>query len=464
MIIKRVARWIDERLGTSGVARSTLNKVFPDHWSFMLGELALYLFTILLLTGVYLTFFFTPGTNQVTYHGSYAPLRGVSMSQAYASVLRISFDVRAGLVMRQIHHWAALLFVGAIVAHLMRIFFTGAFRRPREINWIVGVTLLILAIANGFTGYSLPDDQLSGTGLRIAYSVVLSVPLVGVWTAFLIFGGPFPGTDTITRFFVIHILIVPAAIVVLIGAHLAILVRHRHTQYAGPGRTDRNVVGARLWPTFAAKTIGLFFFVFAICAALGGLAQINPVWIWGPFRASEVSSGSQPDWYVGWLEGALRLFPPVEFRAFGHEIPTLFFSGVLLGGITFGLLYAWPFLEARFTHDHAEHHLLDRPRDHPVRTAIGVGALAFFLALFIAGGNDVLASRFDVSVNVITDILRVAVFVLPVVSGLLTYLLCQELRARAPIAGVEEDTPATEHVVRTEGGGYVDVEEPARPS
>jgi ubiquinol-cytochrome c reductase cytochrome b subunit len=461
VIIKRIAKWFDERLGAARFARTALNKVFPDHWSFMLGELALYLFVILVLTGVYLTFFFTPGTKEVVYNGSYAPLKGVEMSQAYESVMRISFDVRAGLVMRQIHHWAALLFVGAIVAHLMRIFFTGAFRRPREVNWLIGVTLLILAIANGFTGYSLPDDQLSGTGLRIAYSVVISVPVVGVWTAFLIFGGEFPGNEVLTRFFVIHILIVPAAITALLTAHLVILVRQKHTQYRGRGRKERNVVGARLWPTFTAKTLGLFFFVFAVCAALGGLAQINPVWIWGPFQPSAVSAGSQPDWYVGWLEGSLRLLPAWETRAFGHELPNPFYSGVVIPGITFTLLALWPFLEARFTRDHAEHHLLDRPRDRPVRTAIGVAALAFFIILFIAGGNDVLAARFQVSVNLITDVLRVAVFVVPLVVGFLTYRLCKELAARNPIPGQPEPPPAAELVIRTEGGGYVEAEEPA---
>jgi ubiquinol-cytochrome c reductase cytochrome b subunit len=462
VIVKRIVRWFDERLGAARFVRTALNKVFPDHWSFMIGELALYCFVILILTGVYLTFFFTPGTKEVVYNGSYAPLKGVSMSQAYESVLRISFDVRAGLVMRQIHHWAALIFVGAIIAHLMRIFFTGAFRRPREINWIVGVTLLVLAIANGFTGYSLPDDQLSGTGLRIAYSVVISVPVVGVWTAFLIFGGEFPGNEVLTRFFVIHILIVPVAIAVLLGAHLAILVRQKHTQFRGPARKERNVVGARLWPTFTAKTLGLFFFVFAACALLGGLAQINPVWIWGPFQPAAVSAGSQPDWYVGWLEGSLRLLPGWEIRAFGHEVPNPFFSGVLLPGITFMLLYAWPFLEGRFTKENQEeHHLLDRPRDRPVRTAIGVGALAFYAVLFVAGGNDVLASRFNVSVNLITNILRVSLFVVPIASGFFTYRLCKELADRSPTAGEPEAPPGAEVVVRTSEGGYVDVEEPA---
>lgn len=464
MIVKRLARWFDERLGAARFARTALNKVFPDHWSFMLGEVALYCFVILVITGVYLTFFFTPGTGHVVYHGSYAPLKGVSMSQAYESVMRISFDVRAGMVMRQIHHWAALLFVGAIIAHLMRIFFTGAFRRPRELNWVVGVTLLVLAIANGFTGYSLPDDQLSGTGLRIAYSVVISVPVVGVWTAFLIFGGEFPGHEVLTRFLVIHILIVPAAITALLAVHLAILVRQKHTQFRGRGRKERNVVGARLWPTFTAKTLGLFFFVFAACAALAGLAQINPVWIWGPFRPAAVSAGSQPDWYVGWLEGSLRLLPGWETRAFGHELPNPFFSSVLLPGVTFVLLYAWPFLEARFTRDREEHHLLDRPRDRPVRTAIGVAALAFYAVLFIAGGNDVLAARFDVSVNLITNLLRVALFVLPLVAALLAYRLCKELAARSPSPEKPEPPAGAELILRTEEGGYVEVEEPVGPS
>jgi ubiquinol-cytochrome c reductase cytochrome b subunit len=464
MIVKRLARWFDERLGAASFVQTALNKVFPDHWSFMLGEVALYCFVILVLTGVYLTFFFVPGTKEVVYDGSYAPLRGVSMSQAYESVMRISFDVRAGLVMRQIHHWAALIFVGAIIAHLMRIFFTGAFRRPRELNWIIGVTLLILAIANGFTGYSLPDDQLSGTGLRIAYSVVISVPVVGVWTAFLVFGGEFPGEDFLTRFFVLHILIVPALITVLLTAHIVILVRQKHTDYQGRGRKERKVVGARLWPTFTAKTLGLFFFIFAVCAALGGLAQINPVWIWGPFEPAAVSAGSQPDWYVGWLEGSLRLLPGWETRAWGHEVPNPFYSGVLLPGITFGVLYLWPFLEARFTRDRQEHHLLDRPRDRPVRTAIGVGALAFYTVLFVAGGNDVLAARFDVSVNFITDVLRVALFVVPIVSGFLTYRVCKELSARSPTAGEPEPPPGGELIIRTEDGGYVEVEERVGPA
>jgi quinol---cytochrome-c reductase cytochrome b subunit len=284
----RIARWIDSRLGAANLARTALNKVFPDHWSFMIGELGLYCFIVLVLTGIYLTFFFDPSAEIVRYEGSYGALRGVEMSAAYRSALELSFDVRAGLVMRQIHHWAALLFLASLAVHAARVFFTGAFRRPREINWIIGCTLLILAMLNGLFGYSLLDDQLSGTGLRIVYSITLSIPIIGTWLASLLFGGEFPGPDILERLYVIHILLVPVAIAVLLTAHLAIVVRQKHTHFSGPGRREDNVVGERMWPTYAAKALGLFFLTSAVLAFLGGVFQINPIWIYGPFDPAEV--------------------------------------------------------------------------------------------------------------------------------------------------------------------------------
>jgi len=415
-VIKRAYDWVDERVGASSFTRDALNKVFPDHWSFMLGEIALYCFVILVLTGTFLAFFFDGTTAETVYEGSYAPMHGQTMSAAYASTLEISFDVRAGLVMRQIHHWASLVFVASIVAHLCRIFFTGAFRKPREINWIVGVTLLGLAMFNGFTGYSLPDDILSGTGLRIAYSIALSIPLVGTWIAFLVFGGEFPAEDIIGRLLVVHIMIVPALIAGLIGVHLAIVWKQKHTQFPEAGRTDTNVVGSHLWPTYALKSTGLFFGVFAVIAVMGGLFQINPVWLYGPFEAHQVTSPAQPDWFLGWTEGALRLFPAWEIRAFGFEIPNPFYPAVLLPGVTFLLLYAWPFLEARFTGDRGVHHLLDRPRDRPFRTALGSATLAFYVVLFLAASNDVIAKWLTIPVNNLTWAFRVLVLLIPAVS------------------------------------------------
>jgi ubiquinol-cytochrome c reductase cytochrome b subunit len=428
-VIKRFVRGIDERLGASSFTRQALNKVFPDHWSFMIGEIALYAFLILVLTGVFLSLFFEGSTGEVVYEGSYGPLQGVEVSRAYNSVVELSFDVRAGLVMRQIHHWAALVFIAAMVVHLCRIFFTGAFRKPREINWIIGVTLLLLGIFNGFTGYSLPDDLLSGTGLRIAHSIALSMPVVGSWMAFLVFGGEFPAEDIIGRLLVVHIMIVPAAIGGLIVAHLAILWRQKHTDFPGPGRTETNVVGSKLWPTYAAKSVSLFLAVFAVTALLGGLVQINPVWLYGPFRPEQVSSPAQPDWYMGWVEGALRLMPAWELRAFGYEIPNPFFPAVLLPGITFLLLYAWPFLEARFTKDLEPHHLLDRARDHPARTALGAATLTFYVVLFFAASNDLVAKIMEVRVETVTTVYQVLVLALPPIVGYIVFRLMKGLLA-----------------------------------
>jgi len=437
MVTRRTARWVDERVGSAKFARTALGKVFPDHWSFMIGEIALYAFVVLLATGTYLTFFFRPGTEIVTYHGSYAPLQGVKMSEAYRSAVDLSFDVRAGLVMRQIHHWAALLFIAAIVVHLMRIFFTGAFRKPREVNWIIGITLMILAIFNGFAGYSLLDDQLSGTGLRIAYSITLSIPIAGTWLASFLFGGEFPGPDIINRLYVIHILLLPALIIGLLGLHLGLLVRQKHTQFAGKGRTEKNVVGERVWPSFAFKSIGLMLLTASLLAALGGLAQINPIWLFGPFDPANVSSASQPDWYMGWTDGALRLWPGWEVRAFGYEIPAPFFPAALAGA-TFALLYAWPFLEARFTDDRDTHHLLDQPRDRPVRTSLGVATLAFYSVLTLSASTDVTSTTFGLSVNAVLRSFRALALLAPPIAGFVAYKLCRELQARDVANGIPE--------------------------
>ncbi|HVN21855.1 MAG TPA: cytochrome bc complex cytochrome b subunit, partial [Dongiaceae bacterium] len=322
---RRISRWLDTRLRLAKFVKHAMDHVFPDHWSFMLGEIALYSFVILVMTGTFLAMFFNSSSAETVYHGSYYPLYGLRMSAAYQSVLHISFDVPAGLLIRQMHHWAALVFLCAIVLHLGRIFFTAAYRRPREINWLVGLTLFIFAIVNGYLGYSLADDLLSGAGIRIAYSILLSVPVIGPWLAFLFLGGTVPTSVTVPRFYSLHVFLVPAVISALLAVHLAIIWRQRHTNYPGPHRTDRTIVGSRLWPSYAAKSMGLFFLLFGFIAMLGGLVQIDPVWIYGPFDPVGIMPGAQPDWYLGWIEGAMRLFPGVNVRIGGYLIPELFF-------------------------------------------------------------------------------------------------------------------------------------------
>lgn len=433
-MVSKMLRGVDERLGVGRFTREALNKIFPDHWSFMLGEIAAYAFIVLVGTGIYLTFFFEPSSREVVYEGSYAPLDGRSMPASYESTVRLSHDVSAGLLMRQIHHWAALVFVGAIVAHAARVFFTGAFRKPREMNWFVGLTLALLAVGAGFTGFGLPDDLLSGTGLRIAWSILVSVPVAGPWLGFTLFGGEFPGDEIVGRFFVLHVLILPVAIAGLLAAHLAMVWRQKHTQFAGSGRRENNVVGSRLWPTYALRSAALFASVGAVLAALGGLVQINPVWLYGPYEPHVVTTSSQPDWYVGWLEGALRIMPAFRLELFGYRVPEAVVPGVVLPVTVVGLLYAWPFLERWATKDRRSHHLLDRPRDHPVRTGLGVGGLAFGAVLMAAGGQDVYATWLDVPVTRVTLVLQISLVALPAVSGVLAWRICRELLRAEPAA------------------------------
>jgi len=426
-----VASYVDERTGAAPFMRRTLNKIFPDHWSFLLGEIALYSFIILLLTGTYLALFFKPSAAEVIYHGSYARLQGIEVSEAYASTLHISFDVRGGLLIRQIHHWAALLFVSAISVHMFRIFFTGAFRKPREFNWIIGTILLTLGLLEGFAGYSLPDDLLSGTGLRIAAGIVEAIPVVGSYLFMFIFGGLFPGADFIPRLYAIHILVIPGIILALITVHLMLVWVQKHTQFPGPGRTEKNVVGYPLLPVYQAKAGGFFFMVFGLTAALGGLAQINPVWLYGPYDPAQVTAGSQPDWYIGFLEGALRMMPNVELHFWGNTLSlNVLVPALILPGLIFTLIGLYPFIEEWVTGDKREHHLLDRPRNVPVRTGLGVMSLTFYILLWINGGNDIIADKFHLSINAMTWTMRFLVIILPPIAFVITKRICLGLQRR----------------------------------
>ena len=418
-------KWLDDRIGIAGLGRPFLRKVFPDHWSFLLGEIALYSFIVLILSGIFLTIWFKPSMSEVEYQGSYELLRGLHMSDAYASTLNLSFDIRGGLLLRQMHHWAAAVFVAAMLTHSLRVFFTGAFRKPREINWLIGVAMLALGIINGFTGYSLPDDLLSGTGLRFVDGLIRAIPLIGTWAEFFVFAGEFPGELIIPRLYMVHILLIPALLLGLIAAHLALVVYHKHTQYTGPGRVQGNVVGYPVFPVYAAKAGGFFLIVFGVLTLMGATMQINPVWVFGPYNPAEITAGSQPDWYMGFVEGGIRLMPNWEWHigsttwSWNVAIP-----GLGLMGLFFGLMAIYPFVEAWVTGDKSEHHVLDRPRNNPTRTAFGVAAMTGYAMLWIGGGNDLVATQFHVSLNAVTHFLRVAVFVAPVIAFLVTKRIC----------------------------------------
>ena len=455
---------VDERFGVSTPLRGLLNKVFPDHWSFLLGEIALFSFIILLLTGTFLTLFFDPSMKEVVYSGSYPSLRGVGMSAAYESSLNLSFEVRGGLFMRQLHHWAALLFMASIVVHMARIFFTGAFRKPREANWAIGLALFLLGFLAGFTGYSLPDDGLSGTGLRIASAIMLSIPVIGTWLSASIFGGEFPGHLIIGRFYIAHVLLIPAGLLALITVHLGLVFKQKHTQWPGPMRTNTNVVGERMFPRYALKQGGFFMTVFGVVALMAGLFQINPIWLFGPYRASEVSSASQPDWYVMFMDGLVRLMPAWQITlpiGDGYSIPPLFWPAVVgLGALT-TVPMAYPFIEARRTKDRRIHHLLERPRDAPERVGVGAMSFTFFLVATLSGGNDVLADRFHISLNATTWGGRIGLVILPPLMYYIAVRTCLGLQQhdREVLAhGVE-----TGIIKRAPDGRFYEVHQPLGP-
>jgi ubiquinol-cytochrome c reductase cytochrome b subunit len=439
--------FVDERLGAARPLRKALRYVFPEHWSFLLGEMALYAFVVLVATGIFLALFFEPSTAQMTWHGPYAPLDGTQVSRAYGSALDLSLVVPGGLLMRQTHHWAALLFVVAITLHLLRVVFTGAFRRPRELTYVVGVTLLTLAVVEGYVGYSLLDDLLSGMGLAIGYSTALSLPGVGGAIGALLWDGPFPGGPAFeSRLFIVHVFVLPAAIATLIGLHLWLVVRTRHAQFPGPGRRERNVVGAPLWPAYALRSTGWLFAVAAVLVLLGGLVQINPVWQWGPFEPWVGENGAQPDWYLGWLIGALRLMPNWESSIAGRTIvPNPFFGGVLFPGLVFGFLYALPAIDRLlFTRERAEHHLLDRPRDNPRRTGVLAAVLVFVVLVFFFGSADRVFLSLSIPYELQLWLARGLVVAAPPLAYVLTRRWCLALRRAAahPLRAVDAELVA----------------------
>ncbi|GGV04413.1 cytochrome bc1 complex cytochrome b subunit [Streptomyces spectabilis] len=455
---ERIADWADGRLGIHTLGKSQLRKVFPDHWSFMFGEICLYSFLILILTGIWLTLFFEPSGMEVEYNGTYEPLKGVLVTRAYESTVDISMEVRGGLLIRQIHHWAALVFVAGMLVHMMRVFFTGAFRKPRELNWLFGWTLLMLGLITGLTGYSLPDDLLSGTGVRFAQGAILSIPVVGTYLSFFLFGGEFPGHDIIPRLFAVHVLLLPGIMLGLIVAHLILVFYHKHTQFAGPGRSERNVVGAPFFPIYVAKAGGFFFLVFGVLAIMGAVATINPVWALGPYRPDLVGTGAQPDWYLGFSEGLIRVMPSWEINAWGHTLELGVFIPFALFPLIMMVIAAYPFVEAWVTKDRREHHIADRPRNAPARTSFGVAWLSLYGVLMVGGGNDIWATHFHLSINAITWFVRIAFFAVPPLAYVVTYRICLGLQRRdrdKVLHGRESGV-----IKRLPHGEYVEVHQP----
>jgi ubiquinol-cytochrome c reductase cytochrome b subunit len=366
------------------------------------------------------------------YRGSYEPLRGATMSHAYKSAVDLSFDVRAGLLMRQTHHWAADVFLAAIVAHLLRVFFTGAFRKPRELTYLVGLTMLFAALLEGYLGYSMVDDLLSGMGLAIGYGVALSIPFVGGNLALLLWGAPYPGDPSFeSRMFITHVFLLPAVIAGLIALHLALVALRHHTQFrrSDPRASERRIVGVPMFPGQAPRSLGLLVATAAVLFALGALVQINPIWLWGPYETWLGTNGAQPDWYLGWLIGGLRLVPGFDVTVGDATIvPNPFWGGALFPLVVLAVLALWPWIERRVTGDRAPHNLLDRPRDAPLRTAFGLAFLTWVGLVFFAGSSDRIFVFLGVSYTAQIWFWRFAIWVIPLIVAFVTVRACRALQ------------------------------------
>ncbi len=396
----------------------------------------------------------------VTYTGGYALLRGTAMSRAFASTLHLSLDVPGGLLVRQAHHWAALVLPASVLIQLAGAFFTGAHRRPRHWVWVLTVGSFLLVLVCGWSGYGLPDDNLSGTGLRIVEGTTLALPFVGTWLTSALFGGEFPGR-IIEHLYRIHLL-APAALVLVVAIKLRLAWRLGPVQLPGRGRSAQKVVGLPVWPQAVVRVAGLFFIAAGVVTLMAGTLTVSPVWLYGPSSSANAYAGSQPDWYTAFLDGALRLVPP------GWE---LFFWGrtwtlavlVPLGaiGVFFSLLIMWPYLEGRLTHDRSNHEVLERPRDNPTRTGIGAAGATFYGGLWLAGSADLLATQFVVSFEAVIWVLRVVVVLGPIVAFITARSACGTLRA---IENERQQHGAESgQLVRLAGGGYVELHEPLHP-
>jgi ubiquinol-cytochrome c reductase cytochrome b subunit len=447
-MVRRAVAYLDRGTGASPLLRKALRYAFPDHWSFLLGEVALYAFIVLVATGVYLTLFFEPSLAKTTYHGAYEPLQGMRMSQAYKSVVDISYERNAGLLFRQTHHWAADVFVASVILHLMRVFFTGAFRRPRTLIWTIGLLMLFTSLLEGYLGYSMVDDLLSGMGLAIGYGVALSTPVIGGNLALAIWGAPFPGAHAFeSRMYIAHVLIFPALIGTLIALHLALIVRHHHTQFrTTPRATEKRLLGLPAFPSQTPRSLGLMLAVAALLFLLGGLVQINPIWQWGPYEVANGTNGAQPDWYLGWLIGALRLVPGFDVTLGDYTlVGNPFWGGALFPLVVLLVLLAIPAAERRLTGDGSLHNLADRPRDAPRRTAFGMAFLTWVALIFIAGSADRMYVFLGLSYTGQIWFYRVASLVLPFVAYVVTKRVCLALQESERIDADREAAEAEAH-------------------
>ncbi len=396
--------WLEERLDWSRFRAKYLRKPFPVHSSFFLGEIALFSFVLLVLTGIFLAFSYEPSTEPIKFEGKDVPA-------AYASVVQ-NDRTPFGLIVRQVHHWSAHVMILAILLHLLRIFFTGLYKKPRELNWVVGVLLLGLTVFAAFSGYLLPFDEFAVTATGIGYNIARSVPWVGPALADFIFAGKFPSSATIPRFYAYHVMLLPLVLTFLMGLHVLIMFKQKHSQprYTLQRVGADKILGVPLWPHQSLLMIVLFLLLSGSLFLVSGFLPVHPVEYYGP--PGPQTPSVKPDWYLLWLYGALKLIPGwINVQILGTTINSENIGGVLVPGLILVLLLLLPFVDR----SREQVHHLELPSEHPIRTALGVAVIVFFAILMIAGYNE------ELGLSVST--LQLGALFVPLIAGVVTYAL-----------------------------------------
>ncbi len=403
-----VYKWLDERLDLDRLNKKFMRKAFPVHHSFFLGEITLFSFITLVLTGIFLTFGYEPSTRLVKHAGEQLPA-------AYVSVLYID-SLPFGRVLRSVHHWAAHIMVAAAFLHMLRILISGAYKKPREINWLLGLLLLGATVVTAFVGYSLPFDAFSVTATQIGYGIGKSIPYVGDWIAQVMFGGEYPTLHSIPRLYSLHVLWLPLLLMALIGLHMLIMIKQKHTQpkYAeevAPGK----ILGVPMAPMQLSVMSLLFLLYLGVLFIIAGAIIAHPVEVYGP--PTTATPALKPDWYFLWIYGILQIIPsswkiPLPW---GAEITSEFIGGVLIPGILGLAALLLPFLDNRKT----KMRYVELPSHHPMRTSVTVGLLFFFFVATFAGWKQEL--------NLSVGVLWMMLIFVPLAAWFVTYVLMRQI-------------------------------------
>ncbi|WP_291430149.1 cytochrome bc complex cytochrome b subunit [Deinococcus sp.] len=418
-------QWLDDRLHISRLNDKFLRKAFPVHHSFFLGEITLFSLIVLILTGILLALSYEPSNSLVV--NTFDPgtvTKPNLVPAAYHSALKIN-AMPFGDMLRRVHHWMANIMVAAAVIHMMRIYFTGAFKKPREINWWIGMLLLIFSALTAVTGYILPYDNYAYNTVKVVYAITGSIPWVGEWVAQAAFAGKFPGAGIIPRIYGYHIMLLPGILLALTGAHMLLMIKQKHTQPQYAKRVAyKKIVGVPFMTQQTPIMLVLALLLTGLVMLFAAFIPVHPVEFFGPPSTTPINN-IKPDWYLLWVFGALAIIPSFEWHLFGGLIGAEFVGALVLPGIVMALMFAVPMLDRTTEHQY----YAENPTNHPVRLAAGVAFFAMMIVLSVAGYKPELISSGLLTTGNANTILWILTLLVPAVSYFAVIGIVRGIRA-----------------------------------